>query len=105
MRLFQLVFLFDQNWRSWTWPATRHRSWTCARTSFTAIERSSYQVEEPFVVDIPGCRDDQIVVGKLLCMKSDCGFVVECGDSFLCAFDRSTQRLIWKIGCVEKLPQ
>src|SRR6185369_4497672 len=49
--------------------------------------------------------DDEIVVIKLACMKTDGSFVIESRDGFPRAFDRPAERLIGEISSVEKLSE
>src|SRR6185369_11931810 len=105
MSLLEFAFLFDQNWRRWTWPATCYRSWSSTGSAFTSIERSSNQIEQTLVMHVAGCGYDQVAIRKLASVKCNRCLVIKRGDCCLCPFDWPAERLIRKVSCIEELAE
>src|SRR6185369_16488073 len=77
VRLFELALLFDQNRRGWSRFAGVESLRPNARAAFTTVKRLSDQLDQSLVIDIPGRRDDQVVVIKLARVKTNGDFVIE----------------------------
>jgi dihydroneopterin aldolase len=73
--------------------------------TFATVKRSANEFYETLVVDVPSRSYDEIAVRKLASVKTDGGFVIEGRHSVSRAFNRATERLIRKIGSVEKFAE
>src|SRR5688500_20281315 len=93
MRLLEFTLLFDQDWRGGTWP--RAVEWIGPNTgpALASVKCGAYELNQTSMVDIAGCRDNQIVVRKLARVKCERQLVMKGWHRRSCAFHRASPGL------------